>query len=528
MLAQSPASTESVRIPATMIVEVSGEPLRLEADAIAGLEEGPVEASGSVIATFRDLTLTADHLAFDQRTGEGRASGSVTVTRPPHRLQAESLTFDVDAGTAEAVRWRGRIDGAIQAQGRLLTIEGSRSVALDTTLSPCLAEDPGYRFEFARLDWFARPGGDTVEGRHSILKVSEIPVFWLPYWQSTFTHAERRQGPEVRTQVRAGYDGFDGFYLTSSGDYELAPGWTGRIPLRATTERGITVGLEQRLPLEVAEGRLDAFYTTPFPGNPGAFIPGPRANLSLLRDVPGGVGLLSLGYRVDVGNPFRIGPYPSLSNQPVSRLPELAYFGATRELGPTRWTPSARLGYLIEEGGASSPLGDLTLSGSGPEWWLPGRVRVVPFGFLRGNAYRSLTPAELAAGGGLFGRMGRGVGQVGLSASAEWWGIQLGGVAEAVRVVSASPTDADGTPFMHDAIGSQDRLSGSARRHLIGPLSVGVDGVLVQPQGPSGSLGWVNADLGVNLNVDVNCLSVRFDYRPLIKGWSFSYLVTTF
>jgi len=300
------------------------------------------------------------------------------------------------------------------------------------------------------------------------------------------------------------------------------------VPIRATAQRGVTLGIEQRLPLEVAEGRLDAFYTTPFPGNVQDFLPGPRVNLSFLRDLPGGSGGLSMGYRVDVGNPFRIGPTPFLSSRPVSRFPEFSYAGISRQAGPLRWSPSARLGYLVEEGGASSPLAELALGGGGPEFWLPGGIRVGTFGSLRGNAYRELSGAERAAGGGFLGRMARGVGQAGLSASTELWGFQLGGSAELVRVVSGTPNSPVGTPFAHDAIASQDRLSGGARRHLYGPLSGAASAVLAQPHDARGSLGWVTSDVGLSLSYEVNCVGVHFNYQPLIKGWSFSYVVTSF
>lgn len=524
-------ATVSERVPATLTVVVGGEVLSLEADTIEGLlDDGPLEAQGGVLATYRDLRLAADVLRFDRQTGAGFASGSVTVQRPPYQLQAESLAFNLDAGMAEAVNWSGQIQGAVRARGRLLTMTASRSVALDTSLSPCLADDPGYRFDFSRVDWIPQPGGDSVEGRNSFLVVGGVPVFWLPYFQSTFTPQPERSGvgPEIRTHFQAGYEAFDGFYLTSNGTYELAPGWTGRIPLRATSQRGITVGVEQRLPLEIAEGRLDAFYTTPFPGGPVPFFPGPRANLSLFRDLPGGSGIMSLGYRVEVNNPFRLGPFPALSQPPVTRLPEFAYFGAPREFGPLSLSPALRMGYLIEEGGASSPLAHLSVGAGGPVWMLPGAIRLSSFGSLRGDMYRSLTAAELAAGPGFLGQMARGVAQAGVSASAEWLGIRLGASGEVVRLASATPLDFDGTPFGHDVILPQDRLSGSARRHLFGPWTLGVEGSVAQPYGPGGSLGWVATDLGLSVGYAVNCLSIQFNYRPLIQGWGFSYLVTSF
>ena len=530
-LAQASPSA-APRRPATLTLDHEGAVLRLEADAIEGLlDGGPVEARGDVIATFRDWTLQAESLTFDRETGKGVASGSVRLARPTYRLVAEKLTFDAQAETAQAHHWRAWIDGEVQASGRLLSLDAERSVGRDVALSPCLAEDPGYGFDLAELEWTPRPGGSRISGRNAVVRVGGVPVFWLPYFKADLPFPklpQRFESPEIRSHVQAGYDAFDGFYATSSGAYELAPGWSGRVPVRATTQRGVTVGVEQRLPLPIAEGRLDAFYTSPFPGNTRDFLPGPRANLSLFRDLPGGVGIMSVGYRVDVGNPFRIGPYPSLSNIPVSRLPELSYHGMSHETGIVRWSPSARLGYLIEEGGAASPLAELALSGSGPEAMLPGRIRLGTFGSLRGSAYRELTAAERASGDAFLGRMARGVAQAGLSASTDWLGFRLGGVAEAVRVLSSTPANSLGTPFGHDGIAPQDRLSGSARRHLFGPLSAGIDATLARPIAALGPSSWVPSDMNLTLSYEVNCLSIRFEYKPLIKGWGFSYLVTTF
>lgn len=531
-------ATESVRIPASLTIVQPGATLHVEADTLEGaLDDGPLEARGGVVAQFGSLFLKADFLRFDRQTGEGLASGSVDVSRPPYRLQASSIAFNTTTETAEAHDWRAWIDGEAQGEGRLLTLSATRSVAYDASFTPCLADEPGYRFTFSRFEWSPREGGSTISGWNPVIRLSDMPVFWLPYFRADLPLPklpELFEGPEIRSQLQAGYDAFDGFYLGSSGTYELAPGWTGRVPVRATTQRGVTLGIEQRLPLTFAEGRLDALYITPFPGNPGAlgtggaFLPGPRANLSLFRNLPGGTGVMSVGYRTEVGNPFRIGPFAQLSNYPISRLPEFSYFGASQTTGPIRWSPSARLGYLMEEGGVSSPLAELALNAGGPDFWLPGRIRVSSFGSLRGNAYRALTPSELTLGDGLLGRMARGVAQVGLSASTEWLGFRLGGSGEVVRVASSTPADRDGTPFWHDAIAPQDRLVGSVQRHLYGPFSVGADAVVARPYDASGALDWVPSDSSLNLTYQVNCVSLHVSYKPLIQGWGFSYLVTSF
>lgn len=529
---------EPRRNPATLTLERDGERLRVEADVIEGLlDDGPIEARGEVVAKADGIVLQADLLSYDRVSGKGLASGSVQLSMPPYRLVAESLAFDAEARTAEARNWRAWVDGEVQAHGRLLAISASSSVAYDASVSPCLAEDPGYRFDFSRVEWTPRAGGGTVSGKHAFVKLSGVPVFWLPYFRANLPAPKLPwtfENPEINSQVQAGYDAFDGFYASSSGTYELAPGWTGRAPVRATTQRGVTLGIEQRLPLEIAEGRFDLLYTTPFPGNAGglgsggAFLPGPRANLSVFRDLPGGTGVMSLGYRTDVGNPFRIGPVAPLSNTPVSRLPELSYFGMSRQAGPLRFSPSARLGYMLEEGGAASPLAELALSGGGPEFWLPAGIRVGTFGSLRANAYRELSAAERAAGDAFMGRLGRGVGQVGLSASADWLGLRLGGSAELVRVLTTTPANPYGTPFGHDAIASQDRVTGSARRHLFGPFSAGADLVLARPHEAARPPDWVQSDMGLNLSYEANCVSVHLNYKPLIQGWGFSYVVTSF
>lgn len=529
---QAAPATESVRVPATLTVIEKDAVLHVEADVIEGVDERVVEARGRVSAAYGPVLLQADLLRFDRTTGDGLASGSVVLVRPPYRIAADSVVFNVEAQTAEAHNWKGRIEGELQAEGRLLTMDASRAVAYDAALTPCLADDPGYRFDFREFAYHPRAEGrSTIVGRNAVLRLSGVPVFWVPYFRVNLPFPrmpEFFETPDVRQQLQAGYDAFEGFYLTSTGNYEPAPGWTGRIPVRVTQKRGITVGVEQRLPLQVAEGRFDAFYTTPFPGNERDFIAGPRANLSVFRDLPGGTGIFSLGYRVDVGNPFRIGPYPALSNTPVSRVPELSYLGRSRATGPVRWSPSARLGYLIEEGGATSPMGELAVSGSGPSVMLPGRVRLSSFGSVRGDVYRALTPAEAAQGDALAGRLARGVGQVGVSAATEVLGFRLGGSAEVVRVVSSTPAVFLGTPFQHDAIAPQDRVTGSVRRHVFGPFSAHADAVLARPHGPAGARGWVASDMSLNLSYQVNCVSVQFAYKPLVQGWGFSYVVTTF
>ncbi|MNY46603.1 hypothetical protein D3C86_1817970 [compost metagenome] len=51
---------------------------------------------------------------------------------------------------------------------------------------------------------------------------------------------------------------------------------------------------------------------------------------------------------------------------------------------------------------------------------------------------------------------------------------------------------------------------------------------MARPHGPSGALDWVQSDMSLNLSYQVNCVSVHVNYKPLIKGWGFSYVVTTF
>lgn len=526
-------ATASVPAPATLTVVQDGQTLRVEAEEIEGLlDDGPIEARGRVFATYGDIRLTADMLRFDRQTGKGLASGSVVVIQPPQRLEAESLTFDMEARQAELHRWRGVIPGQVQGHGRLLSVEASRSIAYDSSFTPCLAENPGYRFDFAQFEMVPRgEGRSTITGRHAIVRLSGVPVFWFPYFWLNLPLLELPElfeGREFQTRLRIGYDKFDGWYATTTGNYELAPGWVGRVPVRATTKRGITVGVEQHLPLEVVTGRLDAFYTTPFPGNAKGFLPGPRANLSLQRKVFGGTALMAVGYRVDVNNPFRIGPYPSLSNMPVSRLPELAYSIPTTRIGPLRVTPSVRAAYLIEDNGRKSPRGEAILSLRGPTFELPAGIRLGSYGSLRGNVYRELNANERAAGDAFLGRLARGVGQAGLSASTNWWGFRLSGTAEAVRVQSSTPASFLGTPFVHDRISPQDRLNGSISRQLFGPFSASISGSLARPHNAEGPRNWVPSDARWSLRYAVGCVTVGYTYRPLIEGWDFSYSVTAF
>ena len=100
------------------------------------------------------LSVTADRIAADQRTGSLVASGHVNAVSHPFRLLSEEFSRDAN---------------------------GVTKFSAPTTFTTCTNE-------CGHMHWRATGGAEYLEGRYvgmndMWLYLWEIPVAWMPYWR---------------------------------------------------------------------------------------------------------------------------------------------------------------------------------------------------------------------------------------------------------------------------------------------------------------------------------------------------------
>jgi LPS-assembly protein len=186
-------------------------------------------ADGHVVITYKDRTLLADHIQYDEDTGDVTLTGHVVVTggENDERIEASHGTFNVNTQTGRFYDVSGSVglkprpspDGtraperAVYANsnpflftGKTVVKTGPREYAIYSgTLTSC---------QMPHADWLlsaARFSVDDTQARatNSVFHLINIPILWLPYVTHPVDAGSRQTGiliPEI------------GFNSASKGD----------------------------------------------------------------------------------------------------------------------------------------------------------------------------------------------------------------------------------------------------------------------------------------------------------------------
>lgn len=230
-----------------------GGPIEITADtAVAELTPEQAEFSGKVRMTQDDLSLQAEHLTLNRRSGEVNASGGFLLTQPDIRFAGHNAAYQLTTRAAQVEQASYRIP-AIRARGdaeRAAFLGNGISQFDGISYTTCAPGDSAWLLTADELELDQNEGFGTA--RHASLRFLGVPLLYAP----TFTFPidnRRRSGVLVPTVGYSGNTGVDvsvPYYLNLAENYDLT------LTPRLMSKRGLLLGSEFRYLTESSRGTL--------------------------------------------------------------------------------------------------------------------------------------------------------------------------------------------------------------------------------------------------------------------------------
>ena len=220
-------------------------PLFFDADRIANLADGTVEASGDVIARTLGESFRADWLRYDPKLDEVHAKGNVLLQQNGNRLESHELKLRLSdhLGEVKTARFSfPREDGRIgRGEADVLLLRGRDRYRMETTTyttCPVGNDDWQLRMDKLDLDYIDKVG----QARDVKVEYLGMPILYAP-WLDFALDNSRKTGflsPTVGVSDDRGFEAMVPWY------WNIAPNRDATLMPRLMSRRGLQVGGEFR------------------------------------------------------------------------------------------------------------------------------------------------------------------------------------------------------------------------------------------------------------------------------------------
>jgi LPS-assembly protein len=244
-----PATTK-VGDPALSDIEVQAEDVHYEAAGTSVLK-------GRVSIRQPGRRIDADRAELTGNRDEGSFSGNILIAEPGLVLTGDEAEFDFVTQQAR-IRRTEFVSSAINARGRADEIRRDENGLLTIArgeYSTCPPDDRTWAFEANNIRLNQESGRGEV--RNATLKIKDVPVLWLPYFN--FPIDDRRQSGILIPRFGNTNDG--GFDFALPVYLNLAPNFDATLTPRVMTRRGAMMEGEFRYLLPwLGEGKLEGGF----------------------------------------------------------------------------------------------------------------------------------------------------------------------------------------------------------------------------------------------------------------------------
>ncbi|MEM8697921.1 MAG: LptA/OstA family protein, partial [Pseudomonadota bacterium] len=212
------------------------QPVTLLADEMTyDSRTGRLTASGNVEVYFGTRTLTADTITYDDTTRRISAAGEI-VLRDPSGATVYASVAELDAELTD-----GLIRGAqsvIGDQGKLAAVEGRRvedryNVLSKAVYSPCevCSENPTPLWRIRARRIIHDEEAKIIHYEDATFDLLGVPIFWTPYFRHPDPTVERASGfltPSFRVSSNYGYGAQIPYYqvIDDQSDITVIPFFT--------------------------------------------------------------------------------------------------------------------------------------------------------------------------------------------------------------------------------------------------------------------------------------------------------------
>ncbi len=230
-------------------------PMRVWSDS-AYTEDNKAFLAGNVIIKQGDQLIKAEKLVADNTDKSYYTEGTVTFSSPDLMVEAESLAYQELTASSQIDNSRFHLyanNGNGTAES--LTIDNKQVLTLhNSDFSTCPEDQRSWAFESDKIIIDKESGWGEAYG--SVVKVADIPVFYLPY--ITFPVDDRRKTgllpPAFSNSSRNGVDISAPYYFNLAPNYDLT------LTPRYMSKRGASLGTEFRYLMPTYAGELNLEY----------------------------------------------------------------------------------------------------------------------------------------------------------------------------------------------------------------------------------------------------------------------------
>ncbi len=203
---------------------------------------------GNVVVTFRDRRVEADHIEYDEETGELTATGHLKATggKNNEMISASHGTMNLRTQTGRFYDVTGSVgrrtvdnrtvytnDNPFLFTGRLVVKTGPQEYEVyDGTVTSCQLPHPDWQLYAGKFN----VSSDKARASHSVFRLLNVPLLYLPYVTHPVDTSERQSGiliPEISNSSTKGLVLGEQFYwainrssdLTVGAQYFSLRGW---------------------------------------------------------------------------------------------------------------------------------------------------------------------------------------------------------------------------------------------------------------------------------------------------------------
>ena len=216
-------------------------------------EDKQITAEGSVIITYQDTTLTCEKIKVNTQTKDAFAEGDVHLVTLDGEIRGEAIEYNFDKMVGKIVKGRMKAKPFF-GEGEFIERINEKEFQIKRGFfTTCDLDKPHYRLQSKKIDMFP---GDKVVARDIVVKLGQIPLFYLPKF------IQRLDEKRPRVRVIPGKDKEWGYFVLQAWRYDFNDIVQGRLHLDYREKRDFAWGWDNYFNTSLlGKGVFRTYYT---------------------------------------------------------------------------------------------------------------------------------------------------------------------------------------------------------------------------------------------------------------------------
>ncbi|MBC7456923.1 MAG: LPS assembly protein LptD, partial [Bdellovibrionaceae bacterium] len=173
----TPGKSQDSLMPTTM-AKIGGFLISCE-NVTRNLETGESELSGNVQIIYKDQHFKADHVTIDQKNKRAVLDGNVVVNNTTVEIGGDHIELDYENNTSKIIKGYVKSNNIFFSGATIEQKDTNKFYVVDADYTTCNNCPATWSFDGSEIN--AEIGGYAFL-KNSFLRISGIPIFWLPYF----------------------------------------------------------------------------------------------------------------------------------------------------------------------------------------------------------------------------------------------------------------------------------------------------------------------------------------------------------